>query len=73
MYRAGSKEVRAEPMVAQWQAGNFDVLTADWNEIYFNQLESFPASKYKDMVDAGSSAFAEIEKMSAFNLTALIT
>jgi predicted phage terminase large subunit-like protein len=59
---SGSKEVRAEPMAAQWQAGNFDIKIADWNEMYFNQLESFPASKYKDMVDAGSSAFAELEK-----------
>lgn len=58
---SGSKEVRAEPMAAQWQAGNFDVLIADWNEMYFNQLESFPASKFKDMVDAGSAAFAELE------------
>ena len=61
MQETGSKEVRAEPMAAQWQAGNFDVLIADWNEIYFNQLESFPVSKYKDMVDAGSAAFAELE------------
>jgi len=60
---SGSKEVRAEPMAAQWQAGNFDVLVAPWNDMYFSQLESFPASKYKDMVDAGSTAFNEIESM----------
>lgn len=58
---SGSKETRAEPMAAQWQAGNFDVLEAEWNDMYFNQLESFPESKFKDMVDAGSSAFGEIE------------
>ena len=58
---SGSKETRAEPMAAQWQAGNFDILYAPWNDMYFDQLESFPASKYKDMVDAGSSAFAELE------------
>lgn len=58
---SGSKESRAEPYAAQWQAGNVDVLIADWNEMYFNQLESFPESKFKDMVDASSSAFAEIE------------
>ena len=58
---SGSKETRAEPMAAQWQAGNFDILEADWNEMYFSQLESFPESKFKDMVDAGSSAFGEIE------------
>ena len=58
---SGSKEVRAEPFAAQWQHGNVDVLLADWNEMYFSELESFPESKFKDMVDAGSSAFAELE------------
>ncbi len=70
---SGSKEVRAEPMAAQWQAGNFDVAIAEWNEIYFNQLESFPSSKFKDMVDASSSAFAEIELKNVLNLKALIS
>ena len=70
---SGSKEVRAEPMAAQWQAGNFGVLAADWNEAYFNQLESFPVSKFKDMVDAGSSAFAQLELESVFDVTSLIT
>ena len=70
---SGSKEVRAEPMSAQWQAGNFDVVIADWNEIYFNQLESFPVSKYKDMVDAGSAAFAELELDNTFDPRGLIS
>ena len=70
---SGSKEVRAEPMAAQWQAGNFDVLAADWNEAYFNQLESFPMSEFKDMVHAGSSAFAQLELESVFDVTSLIT
>lgn len=56
----GSKETRAEPVAAQWQAGNIDVLVADWNNEYFSQLESFPSSKYKDMVDATSDAFSEL-------------
>ena len=56
----GSKETRAEPVAAQWQAGSIDVLVADWNEEYFSQLESFPSSKYKDMVDATSDAFSEL-------------
>lgn len=58
---SGSKESRAEPLAAQWQGGNVEVLTAEWNEMYFNQMESFPESKFKDMVDASSSAFNEIE------------
>ena len=57
----GSKESRAEPVAAQWQAGNIDVVIGDWNDMYFDQMESFPMSKYKDMVDATSAAFNELE------------
>ena len=59
----GSKETRAEPVAAQWQAGNIDIVFGDWNEMYISQLESFPESKYKDMVDATSTAFAELVKI----------
>lgn len=64
---SGDKVTRAEPFSAQWlglpgmDKGNVDVLEAPWNEEYFNQTESFPESKFKDMVDASSSAFAELE------------
>ena len=58
---SGSKETRAEPFATQWQNGNVDLLSAEWNEMYLTQLESFPESKFKDMVDASSSAFSEIE------------
>ncbi len=58
---SGSKETRAEPFATQWQHGNVDLIEADWNEVYLTQLESFPASKFKDMVDASSSAFNQIE------------
>ncbi|MCI9077071.1 MAG: phage terminase large subunit [Dorea sp.] len=64
---SGDKVTRAEPFSAQWlglegmDKGNVDVLAAPWNEMYFNQMESFPQSKFKDMVDASSSAFNEIE------------
>lgn len=64
---SGSKESRAEPFAAQWQPGNVDILVAEWNEMYFNQLESFPESKFKDMVDASSSAFAEIENGATYS------
>ena len=70
---SGSKETRAEPMAAQWQHGMFDVVIAPWNEIYFNQLESFPESKWKDMVDAGSSAFNELTLGMSFNIDSLIS
>ena len=62
---SGDKVTRAEPFATQWQAGNVDIVIGDWNDMYFNQLEGFPEGKWKDMVDASSSAFAELEKVSA--------
>ena len=59
---SGDKVTRAEPWAAQWQAGNFDIVIGSWNDMFFNQLESFPEGKWKDMVDAGSSAFSELER-----------
>lgn len=69
---SGSKEARAEPMAAQWQAGNFDLLAAPWNEAYLLQLENFPQGKFKDMVDASANGFAEIESKNTFNLRNLV-
>lgn len=60
---SGSKESRAEPFAAQWQAGNVDVVASTWTEQLLGQYESFPESKFKDMVDAGSNAFNELELM----------
>lgn len=68
----GSKEARAEPMAAQWQAGNFDILTGLWNEEYLQQLENFPDSKFKDMVDASANGFTELETKNVFDLSNLI-
>lgn len=62
----GDKVTRAEPFSAQWMGisgsnnGNVDVLLGEWNEAYFNQLESFPEGKFKDMVDASGTAFDEL-------------
>jgi len=64
---SGSKEDRATPFAAQWQAGNVDVLIADWNDMYLSQLESFPQGKFKDMVDASSNGFAELVLNNTFN------
>lgn len=69
---SGSKEARAEPMAAQWQAGNFDILFGDWNEAFLSQLENFPESKFKDMVDAAANGFTELETNEPFNVNSLI-
>ena len=72
MPESGDKVTRAEPMAAQWQHGMFDVVSGEWNEMYFNQLESFPESKFKDMVDASSSAFNELTLGMNFNIDNLL-
>ena len=68
---SGSKELRATPFAAQWQNGFIDVLIAEWNEMYFSQLESFPESKHDDMVDASSDAFNELTE-SRFDIDSLL-
>lgn len=68
----GSKEARAEPMAAQWQAGNFDIVYGPWNEEYLLQLENFPDGKFKDMVDASANGFAELEVNNVLNVRNLI-
>ena len=64
---SGSKEIRAAPFAAQWQAGNVDLVIGDWNEEYLRQLEAFPQGTFKDMVDASANGFAEIVLSTRFN------
>ena len=61
---SGNKITRSEPFSAQWQAGNVLVLAADWNEMYFSELEAFPESAHDDMVDASSDAFNKLQSIS---------
>lgn len=60
---SGDKLTRAEPVAAQWQHGNVQVLAASWNDMFFNQLEQFgdDTCLHDDMVDALSNAFNELE------------
>jgi len=57
----GSKEMRAEPYAAQWQAGNILLVASNrWNAAFTDEHESFPAAAYKDQVDAAGGAFAKL-------------
>lgn len=56
----GSKETRAEPYAAQWQAGNVILLVAPWNVDFVDEHETFPGGKYKDQVDAAAGAFMKV-------------
>ena len=60
---SGSKETRAEPLSAQWINGNVEVLQAPWTSTYLAQMDGFPDRKFKDMADASSTGFLELEKM----------
>ena len=65
---SGSKETRAEPLSAQWigvkgsEKGNVYVLNAPWTSAYLAQMDGFPDRKFKDMADASSTGFLELEK-----------
>ena len=56
----GAKEVRADPFAAQWQAGNVRIVAAPWNWAYLNEMETAPAGKYVDQMDASTGAFNKI-------------
>jgi predicted phage terminase large subunit-like protein len=56
----GPKETRAEPLSAQWQVGNVDLVEGPWVKDYLNEMESFPSpDAHDDYVDASSGAFLE--------------
>ena len=61
----GSKFDRAKPFAAQCGAGNVYVIRAHWNKAWFDEILSFPESKYKDQVDASAGAVAHIGKCMA--------
>jgi predicted phage terminase large subunit-like protein len=55
--QSGSKETRAEPLAAQIEAGNVDVVIGAWNRDFIEELRHFPRGVYKDQADAASSGF----------------
>lgn len=56
----GSKELRAQPLAAQAEAGNVYIVRGSWNEPYLEEIESFPHGKLKDRADASSRAYAAL-------------
>lgn len=56
----GPKKVRAEAFASQWEAGNVDVVDADWTTGYLNRMADFPDAKDKDDTDASSGGFNKL-------------
>lgn len=57
---SGDKVTRADPLASQWNAGNVQVVTAEWNAAYLAEMYAFPAGKNDDMTDGSSGAFDEL-------------
>jgi len=57
---SGDKVSRAEPFAAQVEVGNVKMVEGPWNKDLLDEMRLFPASKFKDQVDALSRAFSEL-------------
>ena len=56
----GSKQVRAQPLAAQVQAGNVSLLAGDWVRAFVDECEVWPKGKFDDQVDAAAGAFNKL-------------
>ncbi len=56
----GSKEVRANPVASQAQAGNIKLVRGTWINAFLDELEVFPGGSHDDQVDALSGAVADL-------------
>jgi predicted phage terminase large subunit-like protein len=59
-HATGSKEVRAEPLAAQAEAGNVRLVRGAWNGAFLEEICAFPNSTYKDQVDGTTGAFNKL-------------
>jgi predicted phage terminase large subunit-like protein len=59
---SGDKALRADPLSAQVNAGNVAMVRGPWNGDYLNEMAFFPASTFKDQIDASSGAFKLLTK-----------
>jgi len=64
----GDKVLRAEPLAVQIDAGNVRMLKGDWNKAFLDEMKKFPASKFKDQIDAASGAFNKLAVPSAMGI-----
>lgn len=67
----GSKEIRAEPLAAQWQAGNVRLVRGSWNKAYLDELEAFPDGAFKDQTDASALAFNKLARPAGWGARSL--
>lgn len=56
----GSKQVRADPLASQAEAGNVRLVEAGWNTAFIDELCAFDRAEHDDQVDAASGAFGQL-------------
>lgn len=56
----GSKEVRANPLASQAEAGNVKLVRAAWNATFLDEAELFPNGSHDDQIDAASGALSQL-------------
>ena len=61
--QSGSKELRAEPFAGHIENGHVLVLIDTWTKALVEEMRFFPKGRYKDQVDAASSAFNALAPM----------
>jgi predicted phage terminase large subunit-like protein len=62
----GDKSLRADPVAAQAEAGNVQVVSGPWLTAYLTEMSEFgPGCAHDDQVDATSGAFEQLTKYSS--------
>jgi predicted phage terminase large subunit-like protein len=56
----GPREIRANGLASQAEAGNVFIVAAPWNKAFLDEIEVFPGGGHDDMVTACSGAFNEL-------------
>lgn len=56
----GSKELRANPVASQAEAGNIKLVRGKWINAFLDEAELFPNGSHDDQIDALSGALADL-------------
>ena len=69
---SGDKATRAEPLAAQCEAGNVDILEGPWNAAFLDEICAFPFGEFMDQTDAASRAFNRLAQPKAKTVTTTV-
>lgn len=67
----GSKEARAYPLSVEAEAGNVFIVQGDWNNAFFDEIETFPNGRNDDQVDSAADAFEMLNDLQRRNIISM--